>query len=648
MPTTVVKTIGTGGDYTTLQAWEDASPANLVTADQIWQGQCFNQEFFSSSAALLSVSGSTTDATRYKELTTYAGASFIDNANAQTNALRYNASNGAAIRGTYAWAGPVSVNESYFRISKVQIQSSTAVAFNGGGTTGMVMDKCIVENSGTSNEALKTYGSCTVKNSLIVGRSSGVIALLSNGTNAYNCTFARTGSGTANIFNGSYGASTLKNCAFFGAAATLAGGSTSKTYTTCYTDTSSPPSGCTTVAYDTSTGSGFENKTDSTRDFRIKTGSALLDVGTTDTTNAANDIVGTARPQGSAYDVGAWELVVASGNYTASITEAATLAATHSVQAALSASATESATLSHSQDAVIGRLSAISEAIALIDSLNGAASMGGSATEAMTLADTPNRAFGATGVATEAVTLAATHSAAYAATVAATEAMTLADTASGALAGGSFTATVTEAAALANTQAQAYGASGSTTEPLTLDGTASNVASLSAATSEAITLSAAQDVGAAAYSASISESLPLASSGAAQYAAFSVATESMALAGSQSVSGQFGATATESLALAASQAQQAALTAALVEALSLSSGAAASWGTYAALVASLTLDTTASQTLNALFTASDFWAYQITPQSLRYSVPTQNLRYTVTPQDLKYSIAQNNLAYSIQ
>ncbi len=318
MPTTVVKTIGTGGDYTTLQAWEDASPANLVTADQIWQGQCFNQEFFSSSAALLSVSGSTTDATRYKELTTYAGASFIDNANAQTNALRYNASNGAAIRGTYAWAGPVSVNESYFRISKVQIQSSTAVAFNGGGTTGMVMDKCIVENSGTSNEALKTYGSCTVKNSLIVGRSSGVIALLSNGTNAYNCTFARTGSGTANIFNGSYGASTLKNCAFFGAAATLAGGSTSKTYTTCYTDTSSPPSGCTTVAYDTSTGSGFENKTDSTRDFRIKTGSALLDVGTTDTTNAAVDIAGTSRPQGSAYDVGAWELAAAGGAGNAS------------------------------------------------------------------------------------------------------------------------------------------------------------------------------------------------------------------------------------------------------------------------------------------------------------------------------------------
>ena len=324
MPTTVTKTIGTGGDYTTLQSWEDASPANLVTADQIWRGECFNQEFFSSSAALLNVSGSTTDATRYKELTTYAGASFVDNASVQTNALRYNASNGAGIRNSYAWGGPVSVNESYFRISKLQIAAGNAVGFNGTVTTGLVIDKCIFENSSTSNEPLKTYGVCTVKNSLMVQRSTSTCAALSNGTNVYNCTLVRTGSSTGNIFTGSYGTSTLQNCAFFGGATTLASGSTSKTYVTCYTDTASPPSGCTTVAYDTSTGSGFQNKTDSTRDFRIKAGSALLDVGTTDTTNAAYDIVGTARPQGSAYDVGAWELVVAGATTHTSIGALAT------------------------------------------------------------------------------------------------------------------------------------------------------------------------------------------------------------------------------------------------------------------------------------------------------------------------------------
>lgn len=313
MPTTVTKTIGTGGDYTTLQAWEDASPANLVTSDQIWRGECFNQEFFSSSASLLNVSGSTTDATRYKELTTYAGASFADNASVQTNALRYNASNGAAIRGTYAWAGPVAVNENYFRISKLQLSAVNA-ALNIQ-NAGFIASNLIAENTSSSQPTVLFGVGGTLKNCLLVQRGTSLVAQLSGASSGtsrlYNCTLVRTGSSTSNLITGNYGTTTLQNCAFFGGATTLASGTSTRTYTTCYTDTASPPSGCTTVAYDTSTGSGFQNITDATRDFRIKTGSALLDVGTTDTTNAAYDIVGTARPQGSAYDVGAWELVVA-------------------------------------------------------------------------------------------------------------------------------------------------------------------------------------------------------------------------------------------------------------------------------------------------------------------------------------------------
>ena len=304
MTTTVVKTIGTGGDYTTLQAWEDAAPANLVTSDQVWQGQCFNQEFFSSSAQLLSVSGTTTDATRYKELTTYAGASFVDNASVQTNALRYNASNGAAIRGTYAWSAPVSVNESYFRISKLQVSSGATVTFNGS-NTGLIVDKCIIENSGTTNEALKTFGVCIVKNSLLVGRSTGVIALLSNGTAAYNTTFVRTGSSTTNLVNGNYSTLTFKNCAFFGGATTIAGGSSTKTYTTCYTDTASPPSGCTTVAYDTSTGSDL--RTRRTRPATsVSSPRRPWSMKMTDATNAATDI-GHGTPA-VPHTTGAWSM----------------------------------------------------------------------------------------------------------------------------------------------------------------------------------------------------------------------------------------------------------------------------------------------------------------------------------------------------
>ena len=67
MPTTVVKSIGTTGrDYSTLQAWEDACPANLVSDDKIWKGECYNDSEFTSG---LHVSGITTDSTRYVWLT---------------------------------------------------------------------------------------------------------------------------------------------------------------------------------------------------------------------------------------------------------------------------------------------------------------------------------------------------------------------------------------------------------------------------------------------------------------------------------------------------------------------------------------------------------------------------------------------------
>jgi hypothetical protein len=95
-----------GGDYSTLQAWEDACPANLVTADQIWQGQCKNQEF-ALNATVLNIAGTTTDATRYIELTTEAGASFRDHASKATNALRYDATKGAGIRATNAYGKPI-------------------------------------------------------------------------------------------------------------------------------------------------------------------------------------------------------------------------------------------------------------------------------------------------------------------------------------------------------------------------------------------------------------------------------------------------------------------------------------------------------------------------------------------------------------
>ncbi len=135
MPTTITETIGSGGDFTTPALWEAALPANLVTADEIRVGEQLNEEF-SGSGNQLTIAGQTTDATRYVVYTAAAGASFADNANKLTNELRYNASNGAGIRGTSYYSTAVVVTTDYTRITRLQIHASGGAGVVGHGTYG--------------------------------------------------------------------------------------------------------------------------------------------------------------------------------------------------------------------------------------------------------------------------------------------------------------------------------------------------------------------------------------------------------------------------------------------------------------------------------------------------------------------------------
>ena len=321
---TTVKTIGaSGADYTTLQSWEDAAPANLVTDGNIWQGQIKDAtDAFSGAGTQLTIAGSTVDATHYKELTTAAGASFRDNASIQTNALRFNSSNGCSITGTGGYCLVINITEDYVHLSNLQVAGpngpSTAIYF-ADASSDNVVDFCIAESVANGHgdfglAPIRLATNTKARNCLMVSRFSGTAGFLlfmtGGGIEVTNCTIVKPSNLTAssNAVRWNYASSgSMKNCAIFGASNAFSG--TAGTVTTCYTDDATPPTGCTTVSYDTSTGSGFENITDATRDYRIKSGSALIDVGTTDSTNAANDIAKTARPSGSSYDVGCWEFV---------------------------------------------------------------------------------------------------------------------------------------------------------------------------------------------------------------------------------------------------------------------------------------------------------------------------------------------------
>ena len=323
MPTTDVKTIGTGGDYTTIQAWEDACPANLTAVDKIWQGQLKNQHF-TGSGPMVTFSGVTTDATRYIELTTEAGASFSDNVNVLTNALRWDSANGAAITSTGNYSANAAImnnNQTNVRLTGLQVRCTglsmpvdCGPTYSGGS---IVMDRCIIEGKGTTADGVIgiTSGNSPLKNSVFVQRSTGSPLSIGAAKGAlYNCLLVATGTAPAHALRAAYGSRTLKNCGIFGATA-MSTGSTTTTFTACYTDIASPPAGCTTTAYSTSTGAKFTSITDGTHDFRPQSGSSLIDVVTADTTNAPTDIKGYTRPTAAgAADVGPWEVPTANAS----------------------------------------------------------------------------------------------------------------------------------------------------------------------------------------------------------------------------------------------------------------------------------------------------------------------------------------------
>lgn len=294
------------------------------TADNvgiIWRGEInsASDNFSTGSSTAVTMSGDTTSSTCYKELTAKAGASFFDNASVQSNALRFNTANGCSITSSNATATVV-VTSNHAKISRIQIETTAA---QGGslrcatmaGSETLDVNQCIIEHLRTTDGGTRIAGVSQYRNCLIVLRTAsgnGVVFLLGNNTHIYNCTVVVPSDLAASVsgIDGNGAGNLVKNCAVFGATADIGSTfGTPPTCTTCYTDDASPSTGFTSAAYDTSTGSGFQNTADATRDYRIKSGSAMVDVGTTDSTNAAIDIAGTARPSGSAYDVGCWELV---------------------------------------------------------------------------------------------------------------------------------------------------------------------------------------------------------------------------------------------------------------------------------------------------------------------------------------------------
>lgn len=300
---TITNTIGTAGgrDYSTITAWAAALPASAVTAGNSYVGQLFNDSVFTDTAVSIST---TTDASHTITLTTGAAQSFRDNAGAATNALFYNASNGAAWKHTNHYDTTISVTSADFTFSYMQVWNFDSASFDMFSSARGVIDSCIFEvNRGGVN-----IGGGKIVNTLITdtsggGSGSGSRSLQGQGAHVVNCTLINLGTGDEPVL-GAYGNPLLINNAFF-------------SYPTAPVSCSSSSSNtCTSLASTVGTSNQVSKSisnqfVSATTDFRLKLGADCIHNGVVDTTDIPGsvDIIGQAR--GSQWDIGCWQFTSA-------------------------------------------------------------------------------------------------------------------------------------------------------------------------------------------------------------------------------------------------------------------------------------------------------------------------------------------------
>jgi hypothetical protein len=319
MPTAITKTVGdTGGagrDTANLNTFAGLLPASIVATDETWTADLYNDAELTTAAAVITT---TADATRFVTIKAATGQGFKDNAGIRSSALFYNASNGIGIRFSATYSQLLQIQARNTQIKYLQFKNTStsdnsyAIRIDAS-MPDCIVDSCILE--GEAAGALVGDASAIFRNCLIVSRKASRHAIADQGAHLYNCTLVST-SGGADAIKGNYLTGLIiKNTAIFNFSSIYDGSggfalSTSSDYNS--TDLSAPTNwGSHSLASQT-----FANQFESTTtDFRAKAGANLINAGTPDSTNAPNDITGTAR-SASTPTIGAWEVTGGGGGGT--------------------------------------------------------------------------------------------------------------------------------------------------------------------------------------------------------------------------------------------------------------------------------------------------------------------------------------------
>jgi hypothetical protein len=231
----VIKTIGTGGDYSTIANWISLGIPTTLADDYI--GRVKNQTW-SQSTQYGHFTGTTTGSFKVI-LEADVGASFRDNVNASTNELRPNASNGVCLICTGDYSTAIAINIDNVTIRNLQIDgtggtSSLCVNINGApAPSNTVLDSCIFRGSsragGSSDYIAGVYTNGIIKNCVGIVTttlsSTGAIFFLGSSAKAYFCTAVRAAvlSASGNAYKAAYGSCEAYDCAAFNCSTAFGG-----------------------------------------------------------------------------------------------------------------------------------------------------------------------------------------------------------------------------------------------------------------------------------------------------------------------------------------------------------------------------------------------------------------------------------------
>jgi len=321
MPSTVTETIGSGGDYATISGWLSGTSNDLVTADEVRVGKIVDNAAFNE-ASTITVSGATTDSTRYRHLT-------VD------SSVRHDGTAGTGAEYSYTGGGHAfQLDEDHFEISWLDLSyasggnnSDEIFRVNGDGVKihhNLIHD-VPHDNGGGIHPDLDGI-TVSVWNCIfydinreaagIQGQKNVLLEIIN--CTAYNCsiesddpwnnvfgfgqqTFDHSGSQIR--AQNTYGHSPNSDDNVFGVGTTANPGSytADSDYNATYDGSAIGSNSLTNV-----TPSGeFQNLTDGSEDLHLQASSQLIDAGTDLGTDYNTDIDGQTRPSGSPWDIGA-------------------------------------------------------------------------------------------------------------------------------------------------------------------------------------------------------------------------------------------------------------------------------------------------------------------------------------------------------